>query len=594
MPSATRATAERIISEKTAAGDAVAAGGNYPAAVLCYSAALKMRSSAELLTKRARCHEVLADHLAALGDLSLLCRLEPANWSHRLGRASLFRELGQLTSSPGALLDLDEAVSLAATAPERERSALLSTRAGVREEAAQWGEAVEDYSLLLELLPAEPADKTAAAERARVQLRRGCCGLRMHAKSESGMRDLLEVVELAPSLPDARLQLGRALRQMGEFAAADIELAEGLTQAVAAHRPSHDAAHHPLHAALLRERARVLCCLRRPEEALPLLRKACEAEPAEAADTLALGAAMLQVRLAPLRTCTAHPHCCPPALLPTRTAHPHAASPTPGYLPNSPLYITPGQAAGASARGVRERGQVRRGGARAGARRAADAARASRAVDGDGLAPGRTAARPTGAARWCAAPHEPTAHGAALFGAATAALVGAATGQRSLHASYTALVLALAERQCGEERADAMGSEPWTLAAAAVVAAAAGVAPVAAASRTSVAAAAGGAGRGAGARDGRGGVGAARLRPRVVGDAARGGGGALPRWCHRPRRGAGGQQTRARGGAACAAAAAAGGGRGGRGGDAAARVVRRAGATSSAHAAAGPRRGGAG
>ena len=65
------------------------------------------------------------------------------------------------------------------------------------------------------------------------------------------MRDLLAVVELAPSLPDARLQLGRALRQMGEFAAADIELAEGLTQAVAAHRPSHDAAHHPLHAALL-------------------------------------------------------------------------------------------------------------------------------------------------------------------------------------------------------------------------------------------------------------------------------------------------------------------------------------------------------
>ena len=343
MPSATRATAERIISEKTAAGDAAAAGGNYPAAVLCYSAALKMRSSAELLTKRARCHEVLADHLAALGDLSLLCRLEPANWSHRLGRASLFRELGQLTSSPGALLDLDEAVSLAATAPERERSALLSTRAGVREEAAQWGEAVEDYSLLLELLPAEPADKTAAAERARVQLRRGCCGLQMHAKSESGMRDLLAVVELAPSLPDARLQLGRALRQMGEFAAADIELAEGLTQAVAAHRPSHDAAHHPLHAALLRERARVLCCLRRPEEALPLLRKACEAEPAEAAHTLALGAAMLQVRPAPLRTCTAHPHCCPPALR-TRTPHPRrpAACQTTRYV--SPQAKQPEQA----------------------------------------------------------------------------------------------------------------------------------------------------------------------------------------------------------------------------------------------------------
>ena len=43
MPSATRATAERIISEKTAAGDAASAGGNYPAAVVSYSAALKMR-----------------------------------------------------------------------------------------------------------------------------------------------------------------------------------------------------------------------------------------------------------------------------------------------------------------------------------------------------------------------------------------------------------------------------------------------------------------------------------------------------------------------------------------------------------------------
>ena len=38
----------------------------------------------------------------------------------------------------------------------------------------------------------------------------------------------------------------------------------------------------------------MLRCLRRPEEALPLLRKACAAEPAEAAHTLALGAAMLQ------------------------------------------------------------------------------------------------------------------------------------------------------------------------------------------------------------------------------------------------------------------------------------------------------------
>ena len=292
MPSATRATAERIISEKTAAGDAAAAGGNYPAAVVAYSAALKMRSSVELITKRARCNQVLGDHLAALGDLSLLCRLEPANWSHRLGRASLFRELSQLTSSPGALLDLDEAVSLAAGAAERERSALLSTRAGVREEAARWGEAVEDYSLLLELLPAEPADKTAAAERARVQLRRGCC---LEEVDGSGMRDLLAVVELAPGLPDARLELGRALRRRGEWEAADDELAEGLKHALAAHRPSVDAAHHPLYTALLRERAHVLRCLRRPEEALPLLRKACAAEPAEAAHTLALGAAMLQV-----------------------------------------------------------------------------------------------------------------------------------------------------------------------------------------------------------------------------------------------------------------------------------------------------------
>ena len=292
MPSATRATAERIISEKTAAGDAAAAGGNYPAAVVAYSAALKMRSSVELITKRARCNQVLGDHLAALGDLSLLCRLEPANWSHRLGRASLFRELGQLTSSPGALLDLDEAVSLAAGAAERERSALLSTRAGVREEAARWAEAVEDYSLLLELLPAEPADKAAAAERARVQLRRGCC---QEEVDGSGMRDLLAVVELAPGLPDARLELGRALRRRGEWEAADDELAEGLKHALAAHRPSVDAAHHPLYTALLRERAHVLRCLRRPEEALPLLRKACAAEPAEAAHTLALGAAMLQV-----------------------------------------------------------------------------------------------------------------------------------------------------------------------------------------------------------------------------------------------------------------------------------------------------------
>ena len=336
MPSATRATAERIISEKTAAGDAAAAGGNYPAAVISYSAALKMRNSAELLTKRARCHEVLADHLAALGDLSLLCRLEPANWSHRLGRASLFRELGQLTSSPGALLDLDEAVSLAAGAPERERSALLSTRAGVREEAARWGEAVEDYSLLLELLPAEPADKTAAAERARVQLRRGCCQERVDG---SGMRDLLAVVELAPGLPDARLQLGRALRQRGEWKAADDELAEGLTQAAAAHRPSVDAAHHPLYAALLRERARVLRCLRRPEEALPLLRKACEVEPAEAAHTLALGAAMLQVRPIPLRTCCPPTlrSCCPPTrrFLDAR-APPAPPSPASPAAPTSP------------------------------------------------------------------------------------------------------------------------------------------------------------------------------------------------------------------------------------------------------------------
>lgn len=291
MPSATRATAERIISEKTAAGDAAAAGGNYPEAVVAYSAALKLRSSSvELITKRARCNQVLGDHLAALGDLSLLCRLEPANWSHRLGRASLFRELGQLTSSPGALLDLDEAVSLAAGATERERSALLSTRAGVREEAARWGEAVEDYSLLLELLPAEPADKT--AERARVQLRRGCC---QEEVDGSGMHDLLAVVELAPSLPDARLELGRALRRRGEWEAADDELAEGLKHALAAHRPSVEAAHHPLYTALLRERAHVLRCLHRPEEALPFLRKACEAEPAEAAHTLALGAAMLQV-----------------------------------------------------------------------------------------------------------------------------------------------------------------------------------------------------------------------------------------------------------------------------------------------------------
>jgi tetratricopeptide (TPR) repeat protein len=330
MPSATRATAERIISEKTAAGDAASAGGNYPAAVVSYSAALKMRRSAELLTKRARCHEVLADHLAALGDLSLLCRLEPANWSHRLGRASLFRELGQLTSLPGALLDLDEAVTLAAGAPERERCALLSTRAGVREEAAQWAEAVEDYSLLLELLPAEPVDKTAAAERARVQLRRGCCQEEING---SGMRDLLAVVELAPALPDARLQLGRALRRRGEWKLADDELAEGLTQAVAAHRPSVDAAHHPLHAALLCERARVLRCLRRPEEALPLLRQACEVEPGEAAHTLALGAAMLQVRPTPLRTC--YPptlrNCCPP----TRRFLDARAPPAPTCLASS-------------------------------------------------------------------------------------------------------------------------------------------------------------------------------------------------------------------------------------------------------------------
>ena len=65
---------------------------------------------------------------------------------------------------------------------------------------------------------------------------------------------------------------------------------------------------------VLCERARVLRCLRRPEEALPLLRQACEVEPGEAAHTLALGAAMLQVRPTPLRTCCPPTlrNCCPP------------------------------------------------------------------------------------------------------------------------------------------------------------------------------------------------------------------------------------------------------------------------------------------
>ena len=354
-PAKTRATAERIISEAVAAGDAAAGAGNYPAAVIFYTAALKTRSIAEILTKRARCSEILGEHERALCDLSLLCRIEPANWSHRLGRASLFRELGQLSNSPGALLDLDEAVSLAAGAPDRERSPLLSTRAGVREEAARWEEAIEDYTLLLELLPAE-----SATERARVLLRRGCCGLRM-ALSEAGMRDLHAVVQLAPSLPEGRLQLGRALRRRGEWIQANVELGEGLR--LVAHNPTiysskTSSAHHPLQAALLRERARVLRCLRRPEEALPLLRKACEAEPHEAAHTLALGAALLQAWPAPLHTR------CTPAAHPLHPSAPSAPSAPPVAARTCPVPPAAGQAARASSRGLRELDAPCRGGVR--------------------------------------------------------------------------------------------------------------------------------------------------------------------------------------------------------------------------------------
>ena len=89
----TRATAERIVAEEGIEGDQAAASGSYTTAIKHYTTAIKLRQEPELLAKRARCYGIMGDHQRAVCDLSLASRLEPANWSHRVGRASSFREL---------------------------------------------------------------------------------------------------------------------------------------------------------------------------------------------------------------------------------------------------------------------------------------------------------------------------------------------------------------------------------------------------------------------------------------------------------------------------------------------------------------------